>query len=155
MAESKVAMPETEEKAAVAEPQTKSPVRIVVAILLVIAIGAGLWAYYHYRDRVSTDDAEVDGHVSAIAPKISGNVIDVLVRDNQPVKAGDVLVRIEPRDYQARVDQAKATLAEDESKLRAAQLGVPLSDLITESGETSASADRKRTRLNSSHLGIS
>jgi len=50
MAESKVAMPETEEKAAVAEPQTKSPVRIVVAILLVIAIGAGLWAYYHYRD---------------------------------------------------------------------------------------------------------
>jgi len=47
----------------------------------------GLWAYYHYRDRVSTDDAEVDGHVSAIAPKISGNVIDVLVRDNQPVKA--------------------------------------------------------------------
>jgi len=45
MAESKVAMPETEEKAAVAEPQTKSPVRIVVAILLVIAIGAGLWAY--------------------------------------------------------------------------------------------------------------
>src|ERR1035438_453198 len=140
MAESKVAMPETEEKPAVAEPQTKSPVRIVVAILLVIAIGAGLWAYYHYRDRVSTDDAEVDGHVSAIAPKISGNVIDVLVRDNQPVKAGDVLVRIDPRDYQARVDQAKATLAEDESKLRAAQVGVPLSDLVTESGETSASA---------------
>jgi membrane fusion protein (multidrug efflux system) len=82
----------------------------------------------------------VDGHVSAIAPKISGNVIDVLVRDNQPVKAGDVLVRIDPRDYQARVDQAKATLAEDESKLRAAQVGVPLSDLVTESGETSASA---------------
>ncbi len=133
-------MPETEERPAVAEPQKKSPVRFVVLILLVVAVGAGLWAYYHYRDRVSTDDAEVDGHVSAIAPKISGNVIDVLVNDNQPVKAGDVLVRIDPRDYQARVDQAKGALAEAESKLRAAQVGVPLSDLTTESNQTSASA---------------
>ena len=140
MAESRVAMPETEERPAVAEPQKKSPVPFVVAILLVVAIGAGLWAYYHYRDRVSTDDAEVDGHVTAIAPKISGNVVDVLVKDNQPVKAGDVLVRIDPRDYQARVDQAKGALAEAESKLRAAQVRVPLADLTTESGQTSASA---------------
>jgi len=140
MAEARVAMPETEERPAVAEPPKKSPVRIVIVILLAIAVGVGLWAYFHYRDRVSTDDAEVDGHVSAIAPKISGNVIDVLVKDNQPVKAGDVLVRIDPRDYQARVDQAQAALAEDESKLRAAQVGVPLTDLTTESGQTSASA---------------
>jgi membrane fusion protein (multidrug efflux system) len=139
MAESKVAIPD-EERSAVAEPQQTSPVKYVVAILLVAAIGAGLWAYFHYRDRVSTDDAEVDGHVSAIAPKISGNVVEVLVKDNQPVKAGDVLVRIDPRDYQARVDQAKAALEEQESKLRAAQAGVPLADLTTESSETSASA---------------
>jgi len=111
-----------------------------VVLLLMVAVGVGLWAYYHYRDRVSTDDAEVDGHVSAIAPKISGIVVDVLVKDNQPVKAGDVLVRIDPRDYQARVDQAKAALAEQESKLRAAQVGVPWTDLTTESGQTSASA---------------
>jgi len=139
MAESKVAVPD-EEGSAVAAPQQTSPVKYVVAILLVVAIGAGLWAYFHYRDRVSTDDAEVDGHVSAIAPKISGNVVEVLVKDNQPVKAGDVLVRIDPRDYQARVDQAKAALEEQESKLRAAQAGVPLADLTTESSETSASA---------------
>jgi len=139
MAESKVAIPD-EERSAVAEPQQTSPVKYVVAILLVVAIGTGLWAYFHYRNRVSTDDAEVDGHVSAIAPKISGNVIDVLVNDNQPVKAGDVLVRIDPRDYQARVDQAQAALAEQESKLRAAQVGVPLTDLTTASFETSASA---------------
>jgi membrane fusion protein, multidrug efflux system len=140
MAESRVAMPETEGRPAVAEPQKKSPVAFVVVLLLMVAVGVGLWAYYHYRDRVSTDDAEVDGHVSAIAPKISGIVVDVLVKDNQPVKAGDVLVRIDPRDYQARVDQAKAALAEQESKLRAAQVGVPWTDLTTESGQTSASA---------------
>jgi len=133
-------MPETEEQPAVAEPQKKSPVRFVVAILLVVAVGAGLRAYYHFRDRVSTDDAEVDGHISAIAPKIGGNVVDVPVKDNQPVKAGDVLLRIDPRDYQARVDQAKAALAESESKLRAAQVGVPWTDLTTESGATAASA---------------
>ncbi len=140
MAESRVAMPETEERPAVAEPEKKSPVRFVVVILLVIAVGVGVWAYFHYRDRVSTDDAEVDGHITSIAPKISGNVVEVLVNDNQPVKAGDVLVRIDPRDYQARVDQAKAALAEQESKLRAAQVGVPLTDLTTESGQNMASA---------------
>ncbi|MFZ1143886.1 MAG: HlyD family secretion protein [Bryobacteraceae bacterium] len=140
MAESRVAMPETEERPAVAEPEKKSPVRFVVVILLMIAVGVGVWAYFHYRDRVSTDDAEVDGHITSIAPKISGNVVDVLVNDNQPVKAGDVLVRIDPRDYQARVDQAKAALAEQESKLRAARVGVPLTDLTTESGQNMASA---------------
>ncbi len=140
MAESRVAMPETEEQPVVAEPQKRSPVGLVVVILVVVAIAAGLWAYFHYRDRVSTDDAEVDGHISAIAPKVGGNVVEVLVKDNQPVKLGDVLVRIDPRDYQARVDQAKAALAESESKLRAAQVGVPLTDLTTESGQTSASA---------------
>ena len=94
MAESRVAMPETEERPAVAEPEKKSPVRFVVVILLMIAVGVGVWAYFDYRDRVSTDDAEVDGFITSIAPKISGNVVDVLVNDNQPVKAGDVLVRI-------------------------------------------------------------
>jgi membrane fusion protein (multidrug efflux system) len=133
-------MPETEERPAVAEPQKKSLVRYVLVILLAVAVAAGVWTYLHYRDRVSTDDAEVDGHISAIAPKISGNVTEVLVRDNQPVKAGDVLVRIDPRDYQARVDQAKAALAEAESQLAAAQVGVPLTDLTTESGATAASA---------------
>ncbi|MEI9970759.1 MAG: biotin/lipoyl-binding protein [Ignavibacteriota bacterium] len=43
----------------------------------------------------------MDGHISAIAPKITGNVLEVAVLDNQQVKAGDVLVRIDPRDYQA------------------------------------------------------
>ena len=140
MAETRIAMPETEERPAVAEPEKKSAVRIVLAVLLVAAVAAGLWAYFHYRNRVSTDDAEVDGHISAIAPRISGNVIDVLVNDNQPVKAGDVLIRIDPRDYQARVDQAKAALAEAESRLAGAQVGVPMTDLTTESGATAASA---------------
>ena len=91
----------------------------------------GRWL--HYRDRVSTDDATVDGHISAIAPKISGNVIEVLVNDNQPVKTGDVLVRIDPRDYQAKVDLAKAALLQAESQLQAARQMVPLTNDTTQS----------------------
>src|SRR5437660_1558703 len=79
---------------------------IGVAVLLLVAGGA-VAAWAHYRDRVSSDDANVDGHVSAIAPKIGGDVVEVLVKDNQPVNAGDVLVRIDPRDFQAKVNQAK------------------------------------------------
>ena len=49
----------------------------------------------------------MDAHISAMAPKITGNVIEVAVLDNQQVKAGQVLVRIDPRDYQAAVESPR------------------------------------------------
>jgi membrane fusion protein (multidrug efflux system) len=94
----------------------------------------------HYRDQVSSDDAEVDGHIAAVAPKISGNVLEVLVDDNQEVKAGQVLVRIDPRDFQAKVDMAKAQLDHAQSQLRAAKVVVPWTNETTESGVAGASA---------------
>jgi membrane fusion protein (multidrug efflux system) len=94
----------------------------------------------HYSNRVSTDDAQVDGHIVPMASKIYGNVAEVLVDDNQSVKAGQVLVRIDARDYQARVDQAKAALALAQSQAQAAQVGVPLTQETTQSYTTSADA---------------
>ena len=89
-----------------------SRTKLVVAFVVLVAAAVAAYAVYmHFRDRVSSDDANVDGHISAIAPKISGNVVEVAVLDNQKVKAGQVLVRIDPRDYQAAVDVAKAALA--------------------------------------------
>src|ERR1035438_9782758 len=64
------------------------------AAVLLIAVIA-LLAYYH--NRVSTDDAEVDGHIVPIAAKISGTVAEVFIHDNETVKAGEVLLRIDPR----------------------------------------------------------
>jgi membrane fusion protein (multidrug efflux system) len=58
----------------------------------------------------STNDAYVNGDVTPISPKISGYVAEVAVRDNQSVKAGDILFRIDDSDYRARVDQANAAL---------------------------------------------
>src|SRR3979409_1028367 len=70
---------------------------------------SGLFAYSHNRE--TTDDAQVDGHITPMASKVYGRVAQVLVEDNQPVKGGQVLVKIDGRDYQAALDQAKASLA--------------------------------------------
>src|SRR4051795_7131495 len=123
----------------VAKPR-RSPVKFIVLGMLVLGAAAGAWAYLHFRDRVSSDDAQVDAHIVAVAPKISGNVIEVLVRDNQPVKAGDVLVRIDPRDYQARVEIARAAVLQAQSQLNTAQTVVPLTSETTQSGTSGAAA---------------
>ena len=94
----------------------------------------------HYHGRVTTDDAQVDGHVVAVSSKVYGNVIEVLVNDNQQVKAGQVLVRIDPRDYRVKVDQAKAAVALAQSQARGAQVGVPWTHGVVESGSSAADA---------------
>jgi membrane fusion protein (multidrug efflux system) len=119
-----------------ANPKVRWAVFSGAALLLLAA--ASLFLYYHGRE--STDDAQVDGHIAPVSAKISGNVIEVLVDDNQPVKAGQVLVRIDPRDYQARVDQARAALALAEAQANSAQIGVPWTRELTQSGNSSASA---------------
>jgi len=113
--------------------------RVFLGALAVVAVLTVALILYYYN-RVSTDDAQVDGHIVPIAAKIYGDVAQVLVDDNQQVKAGQVLVRIDPRDYQARVDQAKAALALAESQAQAAQVGVPLTRETTQSYTSSADA---------------
>jgi membrane fusion protein, multidrug efflux system len=135
-----LAGPGAADEAPVEEERSVSRVKILLPLALVIMAGAAYAAYLHYRDQVSSDDAEVEAHVSAVAPKVAGNVIEVLVNDNQPVKAGQVLVRIDPRDYQARVDMARAAVAQAESQLRSARVVVPWTNETTESGMTAASA---------------
>jgi len=76
---------------------------------VVLAAIVGLFLYFHNRE--TTDDAQVDGHITPMASKVYGRVAQVLVEDNQAVKAGQVLVKIDARDYQAALDQAKASLA--------------------------------------------
>jgi membrane fusion protein (multidrug efflux system) len=108
------------------------------ALAVVAVLSIALIRYYY--NRVSTDDAQVDGHLVPMSAKIYGEISAVLVDDNQAVKAGQVLVRIDARDYQARADQAKAALALAESQAQAAQVGVPLSQDTTRSYTSSADA---------------
>jgi membrane fusion protein, multidrug efflux system len=119
-----------------AEPKFR---RVFVGALAVLAVLTITLILYYYN-RVSTDDAQVDGHIVPIASKIYGEIAEVRVDDNQAVKAGQVLVRIDPRDYQARADQAKAALALAESQAQAAQVAVPLTQETTQSYTSSADA---------------
>jgi membrane fusion protein, multidrug efflux system len=128
--------PETEKEA----PSRGGRRKWILLVLLLVVAGVGYAAYQHYLDRVSSDDAQVDGHITAVAPKVAGNVLEVLVKDNEEVKAGQALVRIDARDYQAKVDIAKGELARTESQLKAARVVIPLTNETTQSGASSASA---------------
>ena len=138
------AKPSAAEELALGEPPKKGlanpKVRRLLLIggVVLIAILVGLFLFYHNRE--STDDAQVDGHITPIASKIYGRVAQVLVNDNQPVKAGQVLVKIDPRDYQASLDQAKAQLALAESDARSAGVDVPRTRESVASGTSSADA---------------
>src|SRR3954469_7068321 len=114
--------------------------KFIVPVVLLVAVAGGVYAYTHLQERVSSDDANVDGHISTVAPKINGNVTEVLVKDNQPVKAGDVLVRIDPRDYQAKMALARAALLQAESQSRSAQQVVPWTTETTQSAISAAHA---------------
>jgi membrane fusion protein, multidrug efflux system len=105
------------------------------AVLLVVA---GL--IFHYYNRESTDDAQIEAHISPVAPKVYGRIAQVLVEDNQAVKAGQVLVKLDARDYQVAVDQAKAALALAESEARSARADVPRTRENVESGTSGADA---------------
>jgi len=105
---------------------------------VVLAAIVTLFVYFHNRE--TTDDAQVDGHITPMASKVYGRVAQVLVEDNQPVKAGQVLVKIDPRDYQAALNQAKASLMLAESEARSAGVDVPRTRENVASGNSSADA---------------
>jgi membrane fusion protein (multidrug efflux system) len=74
----------------------------------------------------STDDAEVDGHLNGISARIDGDVKAVYVEENQSVKAGDLLVDLDPRDYQVAIEQAQAQLLKAQANERAENPNLPI-----------------------------
>ena len=80
-----------------------------VALLGLLGFGAKRW--WFARSHVSTDNAQVDGHIIPILPKVGGFVAEVRVRENQDVKAGDTLVVLDDRDFRSRLAQTEADLA--------------------------------------------
>lgn len=117
-------------------PRFRRRVIWAITILALLALAA----MYYYAGRVTTDDAQVDGHVMPVSAKIYGNVAEVLVKDNQAVRAGDVLIRIDSRDYQVKVEQARASLALAEAQASAARTGVPLTRETIASNNNGAEA---------------
>ncbi|GLH71081.1 RND transporter [Geothrix rubra] len=98
---------------------TRAMRALMIGTPIALLLGLGLWFYS--RNRVSTDDAQVDGHLVPVSARVYGSVERVAVEDNQAVKAGDLLVAIDPRDIQAKVDQAKAALLQAEAQVEGAK----------------------------------
>ena len=115
----------------VANPRRKRTIRFIVLAVLVVALIAAIPIYAYYSVRESTDDAQVDGHIVPISPRISGTILAVLVSDNQPVKAAQELVRLDPADYQVAYGEAKAQLANAEASVTESSVNLPLTSINT------------------------
>jgi membrane fusion protein (multidrug efflux system) len=100
---------------------------ILVAVVAgVVILVAGVLFYLHSLTYESTDDAQIDGHLNPIASRVAGTVKAVYVENAQPVKAGDTLVDLDPRDYQASVAQARAQYEQALAQLQAQNPNVPI-----------------------------
>jgi membrane fusion protein (multidrug efflux system) len=103
-----------------AKPRRKRPLAIVAALALLAAGGFGAHALFT-QGKESTDDAQIEADVIAVAPEVGGRVARVLVKDNQRVKQGDVLLELDDQELRAKLDQAKAELATANAELRSAR----------------------------------
>jgi membrane fusion protein (multidrug efflux system) len=116
----------------------------VVVLLIVAVIGLRYWLYA--RSHESTDDAFIDGHIIQVSPKASGYVTRVYVSDNQIVKAGDLVAEIDPRDYEAKVAQAKAALDAGLAQQKQAQTQVTLTRATSRASLQQAAAGVQQAR---------
>ena len=126
------------------------------AIAALVVIGIGVLWWLNASKYASTSDARIAGYVVQMAPQVSGRVTKLLFTDNQHVGAGQVLLEIDPRDYQAKLDQALAQEGTAKSQVAQAraQLLVRQADLdqvkanvtVTEADQTQAQKDYERFR---------
>ena len=134
-------MPELEERKPSRRRSRWMRATLLVAIVVVLAV-AGLFVWRYLNSFESTDDAQVDGHVNAVSARVVGNVIAVQAEDEQVVKAGDVLVRIDPKDYEVALAKAEADLADAEAALETSRIDIPITTTNTSSQLKTATSGR-------------
>ncbi|WP_171818449.1 HlyD family secretion protein [Pyxidicoccus fallax] len=121
-----------------AAPRSSRAKRVLPALLAVALVGGGARYAVAYGHE-STDDAQVEGRIANVSPRIAGQVAKVLVADNQQVKAGDVLVELDTSDLTAKLEVASADVLSAEAQLSSAQAQLALT-------ETNAGANLRQAR---------
>jgi membrane fusion protein (multidrug efflux system) len=106
---------------------------LIILLVVVVVVIAGLFLWRYLSSYESTDDAQADVHLYPVSSRISGYVVKVNVGDNQWVEKGDVLVEIDPTDYQVALTQAQANLANAEATARSLNITVPITSVNTSS----------------------
>ena len=114
------------------------PIVFLVAILALLLVG---WFWWESRHWENTDDAQVDGYIYPISARVSGHVVQVNFDDGQVVHKGDVLVKLDPTDYQVALQRAQADYADSQASAQAAEFGVPISSVGSSEQIRSAKAD--------------
>jgi membrane fusion protein (multidrug efflux system) len=125
-------------------PPRKRRLGRIVVVLLVVAVlaSAGYYLWRYLNTYESTDDAQIDGHIHAVSGRITGNVVEIRAEDAQVVRAGDVLVRIDPRDYEVAVAKAEADLRDAEAALESSRFDIPIITANTASQLKTANSSR-------------
>ncbi len=133
---------EQKDQPAQKEEKKPHPLRkfIIIGAAALVAAAAVLW-WLHERHFEDTDDAQIDGHSSGIASRISGNVTAVYVDENQFVKAGEVLVQLDPRDYQVALEQARSRWLEAQAQTHAEQPNVPVTENTNQTNIATSSTE--------------
>lgn len=122
-------------------PKRKRPIGLILAGLGVGAVVAGSFGYRWWQyasTHESTDNATVAGHIHQVSSRINGTVADVLVNDNQLVQKGQLLVKLDPRDYQNKVQQVKASLLAAQGQANAARSSINLASQNATASTTQA-----------------
>jgi len=117
---------------------------LIIAVLMLLVAGFFMWRYF--SSYIDTDDAEIDGHLNPISARVSGHVQQLLVIDNQYVKAGQPLVQIDPRDYQVLVARAQADYDNAVAAAKAAGVNIPITSTSTTSQLSTAAAQVEAAR---------
>lgn len=126
------------------DPKRKKPIALILAGLGVGAIAASIFGYRYWQyisTHQSTDNAAVYGHIHQISSKIGGTVTQVLVNDNQQVQPGQLLVKLDPKDYENKMQQAKAALESAQRQANAAQANIALASQTSSGKTTQAQGD--------------
>ncbi len=121
---------------------------VILAIVVVVMLIVALWYWLANRNIETTDDAYTEGDAVTIAPKTAGYVVQLLVKDNQRVKKGDLLAQIDPRDNTAQRDQAQAQLGLALAQLHQAQAQLELSRVQYPAQRDQALAEEAKAEAN-------
>jgi membrane fusion protein, multidrug efflux system len=144
--------PKQETRSAEIRPRTSSGgrfrgVKIVIFLIVLVGVAIGGYRLWNYLDSYeSTDDAEIDGDIYAVTSRIAGTVKGVYVEDNTQVKAGQLLVELDPRDYEVALDQAKSSLSESRTLVAVARPNVPITSVSTQTTLSTSANDIAEAR---------
>jgi len=120
---------------------------LAAAAALIVALAAGVYYFWFVLPYESTDNAFIEGNVIPMSSQVPGRVAELLVKDNQAVKQGDVILKIDPRDYEASLAQARADLAAARSRVEQAKAQVNASQAKVAqalAGAVAADAENQR-----------